>query len=50
MFKDFLALYVFLRILDDVTESPPQNDDQNGCGCILSVILLLVAIYCYLKN
>ena len=48
MFKNFLAFYGAMRLLEDVSRpSPPnKNNDGNsalGCGCLVVIIIIILA-------
>ena len=52
MFKDFLALYGFLKLLDDAADSQPsKNDNDNsGCGCLLVTAAILILVSSVIEN
>lgn len=48
MFKNFLAFYGAMRLLEDASRpSPPnKNNDGNsalGCGCLVVIIIIILA-------
>ena len=48
MFKNFLAFYGAMRLLEDASRpSPPnKNNDGNsalGCGCLVVIVIIILA-------
>ncbi|MBQ9089264.1 MAG: hypothetical protein IJY46_10860 [Lentisphaeria bacterium] len=48
MFKNFLAFYGAMRLLEDASRPSPPNKNRDGsgalgCGCLVVIIIIILA-------